>query len=1473
MESSANKFNDGLIEDLNPRDIPNESYEDSLNGQLIYNDVNNYNWVVANGNKASFTITPNGGTISDKYTPIGGVGNTDIKILFSVDEVNGFSEIGIFSINEEGEGQYKTLYNDFSDISQTLGSEVPILKFNSFNQITARFLYENDELIRVYWVDGVASNSNPPRVFTFKYTDAPSGRSDVNNYSAITISAHSINIQAEFSAGIIKYVKRISGNCLAGVYQYTYRLLTADGYPTPWTTPTRRSFLTTDAINSIDWSLYEMDGSGVATPWGNEIEIKGIDTRYEKIQVAYIYSQTDLEVDETTIFAEEDINDRTVINFLHQSMSGEPVVAETIGQIFTGIKAAKTLDSKDAAMYFGNIHENITTFTDQEYEDVVQNVIMQPIFRKMRSDEVLALSVDNSPPPLTNQTPKTQSSPAVPGFVKRLHDQSGGAEFYELHNDYVNYKGTQVDKEFSGYFRGETYRFALQIYDTLGFPVFAIHLGDFRFPEQTSLDYEFTRLRSDGTLAPTVNGSLGGSNYPWTTDNYNAIAGTDLWNEDVPTTQVSKIRIMGLEIGGINISGIKDRISGFSIVRVDRDKTILAQGMVLPGVRDILPSGGPTPYDTVRPFPGVVQRWYPPSAGSTATLVDADNENDNALLGPERETAVYQAVPRVSVMYSPDYTFDQSFIPSPQDNDTLKIVGGSFSEKNITPPNFSSTDALHFTYYESNDRANGGMHAIVKQYYTKNEYHRACPDPFPRYLSEAAVKNQIIADIGEIKYDAFVNISPVDTNTYTIDNNQRFFNDEFQGFYSDSGGAGNPSEEMNGKEMPCVYYLHENFIPNGGGNPEGVLPYAPFFAQTENPLGTTYHHGALTVNYYRENLAPYGGISPSSLEQSIFYSTGHFQPVNNSEFTTPANDIFNGIEVWGGDCYLDYYTFLRTYPRWTQPSGNKERDYAVGVSCPIESVLNFTMRQAPSASDPIYSHLGARPEQSTTTAYSGGLYHVDATDKLQEEFNLNASFLYRELLKFSFTRPIGFENIYKFPTRWRYSDDKFYGSNIDSWRLFQTNWFQDMNGSYGAITSSEYFFNQIYSFQESAFGRLRARDRQLIDSSTGALTTGVGDKLDGIDYISTKYGNQHQFSMVNSGNSLYWIDVDKRKAMRFAQDGKLSLSDMRGLHTFFKYATGYFYNKDSPAAGEGICGGYDYGNNQLYWTFNRDYYRPTAAAIFVDSENIKNPDYYSQNTTIMLNGTGGAVIFPETTFVNSENKATVYYIAVDPDSTNPVEVQNGVANPPSTNTIATANAGEFWEISRGNAGESWVATQVQESDITTPRYTVSYNEDLNRFISYYSFKPTFYIPYKDLLVTHDKDFPNIGNEMFVEDRTGNNARYYGVNYKSLITLSSQDNPYFSKTFDNIRLSSNREANDKFSRYLYETDTQKYYFDLANDTRRKYLEDTVRMPIRKFDQKDRTRGKYVTQTFEFKNNDNKPVELYNLITNYRVSNRI
>ena len=177
------------------------------------------------------------------------------------------------------------------------------------------------------------------------------------------------------------------------------------------------------------------------------------------------------------------------------------------------------------------------------------------------------------------------------------------------------------------------------------------------------------------------------------------------------------------------------------------------------------------------------------------------------------------------------------------------------------------------------------------------------------------------------------------------------------------------------------------------------------------------------------------------------------------------------------------------------------------------------------------------------------------------------------------------------------------------------------------------------------------------------------------------------------------------------------------------------------------------------------------------------------------------------------------------------------------------------------------------ADITPFKATICYNEDLDAFTGFFGFRPTYYISHKDMIITHDKLFPSISNQMYVHGFNQNKANYYGQDYKSYISVSSKEDEFSTKIFDTVRVNFNEQGNDDISRFIFRTEGQTYQYDVQTDTRKKYLEDSLRMPTRTFNQSDRARGKWINYIFEFKNNTVTPVKLFNLITNYRTSKRM
>ena len=200
------------------------------------------------------------------------------------------------------------------------------------------------------------------------------------------------------------------------------------------------------------------------------------------------------------------------MEFDHVSNSGEPLLPEELTELFSGIVAAKTMNIKDSTLYFGNVKENFISVPD--LEPILQNLVVKPIFKDMRSDENLNNNDNKQKLPITNQKPRN-------GITQmKLHDAAGGVEDYTINNDYVNYKGTQIDHLYAAHFRGETYRYALVIYDKLGFESFAFHLCDFNFPNQSEDIYSWNRVKADGGIV-SDNGVL--PQKAWPTNNFNDV--------------------------------------------------------------------------------------------------------------------------------------------------------------------------------------------------------------------------------------------------------------------------------------------------------------------------------------------------------------------------------------------------------------------------------------------------------------------------------------------------------------------------------------------------------------------------------------------------------------------------------------------------------------------------------------------------------------------------------------------------------------------------------------------------------------------------------------------------------------------------------------------------------------------------------------------------------------------------------------
>lgn len=140
------------------------------------------------------------------------------------------------------------------------------------------------------------------------------------------------------------------------------------------------------------------------------------------------------------------------------------------------------------------------------------------------------------------------------------------------------------------------------------------------------------------------------------------------------------------------------------------------------------------------------------------------------------------------------------------------------------------------------------------------------------------------------------------------------------------------------------------------------------------------------------------------------------------------------------------------------------------------------------------------------------------------------------------------ENIDRFPNLVAISGEKTMGEEVDTWmqqNLLNT---QDLEGTYGEIEALRTYNNDVFVFQNNAFGQILFNNRVQIPTSDGQpieITNGM--KLQGVRYLSNKIGCSNKWSIVQSNSRLYWYDSDTQDIWSFSGQGMDNLSTRLGV--------------------------------------------------------------------------------------------------------------------------------------------------------------------------------------------------------------------------------------------------------------------------------------------------------------------------------------
>ena len=401
------------------------------------------------------------------------------------------------------------------------------------------------------------------------------------------------------------------------------------------------------------------------------------------------------------------------------------------------------------------------------------------------------------------------------------------------------------------------------------------------------------------------------------------------------------------------------------------------------------------------------------------------------------------------------------------------------------------------------------------------------------------------------------------------------------------------------------FYLEENDTSdNEFGNPSQIYydDYAGFqgiASQAYNGFlkdfnGSTTGDGDFYLplfDYSKFVTTQYGGASFEAISKTSYISTGHYQPFKAAAIPTSLT-----FDVYGGDTFVTYYDaeIYQPYYRGSQngvenagdkypePSSNGENRMSVGWFFPVETPYNPMLRTGRH-----FSHYRDAASFDTYPGDSGSYNTVYA-----QENNGEQKFFAKDFLA---------TFVEEFPNRLWVSQNKINGELIDSWRMFKDANFLDVEGTYGDINKVVNFRDNIFFLQDRAVGNALINQRSLIQDSTGVqLSLGTGGVIDDFGYISTTSGTKDQFSVSQTNTSLYYYDRLNEKIYRIAGDGNLPISDVQGMHSFFRKLDNKIYSQevstgvsaftDTTSISEryrsaGVHSVYDKKNNVILFTF------------------------------------------------------------------------------------------------------------------------------------------------------------------------------------------------------------------------------------------------------------------------------------------------
>lgn len=1174
--------------------------------------------------------------------------------------------------------------------------------------------YENDLVKNLYFTD----NYNTPK------------KINVGNPNLLALTAEELEQVPNIITGVSTIQQIVSsGNLRLGNYAVTYKLSNVSGSSSGYFP--QSNFIPIVKASDTSNILYYQTGDNTTDTTTKSIvgRIFNVDTSFDRISPVIIYKSSPTASPIITELPSQPVPNNGIFTFTYSG--NEEGVDVTISQYLESnlnFETVKTIAAKNNVLFFGNVKYSdfdvLASYDTRAYRFNASRVA-----ELTNSQGLLEYTIDGTAPNYSSilfnadaiQDPEIKQAPystnnflyqadgttiggegpnikytfetIVPNqatkndpFKVQIDNRVvGGTKFVpyanvdndsnviDLDQD-INTIYDQTDNngafhnstspyhqyQIKGYQRDEVYRFGIVFLSKKGESSYAHWIADVRIPN--------IWMPSQAGGQPAVNRNF--LAYP-----SSSFLGTKWFGNT-----------LGINFT-VDVSSIKDQISGYKIVRLkreDSDKTILGQGLLMPGIVD----------------------------SSNGVVYTAPN--DSPVYNQSLLPALDDFSSAICTFASPEFLYKSHPTFSPADQIDI-LANLTLSATGSILDNGSPNSTIPRAYYNKNYNIENGGSA-------KN----ATPITL---LGTGVLENpQTVGAIQNTTITGFVD--PI-VNASVPDSAAGF-------------------QESYGNKRLALSAVW-NTIATQVGNPA--------WKDTLFDDDITSGSGAIYLaNYRRPNPSQYNGRSFSERSYPEYISTGNYRVIDTRNVYTE--------NVFGGDVQVSVFDYVNGFKNYfagasLSPGAPGDPAYITelfeGYLAPIE--CTFPIQLANNDADLTFNK--GRPY---------GDFAFNATPpiptriEMTQAFNINFDFFVENDSQVYLPKPDPYLNTNKYDVRVHRSQPKTNGELTDSWGIFKAEDFLDLDTFQGSLNQLLVHQDKLIAWQNQGIALLSVNERSVTQDNNGALQLASGGVLTRYDYISKVIGSQHQFGFTQSQDSVFFFDINTKNIYKMTQNAPEAITVSKSLASYLNNnLNGLLQISDNPYLNKGLTCTYDFKYNEAFFTF-KDTTFTTSTKVNISSIGSENPVTKITNVNLDFGRTPKppCILQGQTVFITFTTSGIS-------------RIESGI--------ITTISSGSLISVSILNTQISFADTsEVSISCSSESSFTLTYNDFINAFTTFYSFTPPVYINDQ----RHIFSLENNLNTLWIHDE-GPYGFFYGTLYPSKITLLLNESPTETKVFDNYQM--------------------------------------------------------------------------------------